>query len=316
LQTIQKGSQEKIYLEVYNNGELSQADSVPTLSIYNADGDTTAIAGYSNISATNESPVGKYSYTLNPALTQNNIVLEIRWAYIQNGRSVTQTEFYEVETPYSTPAQTIDFFGMGSTPAEINYHDPKDIVSAEKVARTIINGYTGIKFYTYYGSQEVVGMGSDACEMTERVLTIDKVYENDILIIDNTVSPIYNTFGFPLEVSPTGRQIRITYPGWDLRYDNQIDPTVLYYGRFRDGSRYSFTGQMGYKYIPEDIKLASMLLIQDILSNDYNWRNKYLQKVDLSEISFEMAKGAFNGTGNITVDNILDQYRNMNIVII
>jgi hypothetical protein len=59
-----------------------------------------------------------------------------------------------------------------------------------------------------------------------------------------------------------------------------------------------------------------MLLINDILANDYNWRNKYLQRVNLSEISFEMAKGAFNGTGNITVDNILDQYRNVNIVII
>jgi len=68
--------------------------------------------------------------------------------------------------------------------------------------------------------------------------------------------------------------------------------------------------------VPEDIKLACMLLINDILSNDYNWRNKYLSQVELSEISFKMAGGAFNGTGNITVDNILDQYRKTNIVII
>ena len=316
MQTIQKGSQEKIYLQVFDNGVLTQADSTPTLSIYNADSDTVAITGYSNVTATNDAPTGIYSYVLNPALTQNNIVLEVRWVYIQNGDSVTQTEFYEVETPYSTPAQVLDFLGWGATPSEVNYQDPKDIVSAEKVARTIINGYTGIKFYTYYGSQEVRGMGADACELTERILSIDKVYEDDQLIIDNTISPAYNTFGFPLEISPTGKQVRIVYPGWDLRYDNQIDPTVLYYGRFRDGSTYKFVGQMGYKYIPEDIKLASMLLIQDIMANDYNWRNKYLQKVDLSEISFEMAKGAFNGTGNIAVDNILDQYRNMNIVII
>ena len=45
-------------------------------------------------------------------------------------------------------------------------------------------------------------------------------------------------------------------------------------------------------------------------------QTQYLKKVDLSEISFEMAGGAFNGTGNITVDNILDQYRHQNIVII
>jgi hypothetical protein len=148
------------------------------------------------------------------------------------------------------------------------------------------------------------------------MLTLDKVWENDVLVIDNTVNPIYNTFGFKLEITPTGRAIRIINQGWDVRYDNNVDPSVLYYGRFRDNSRYKFQGLIGYKYVPEDIKMASMLLINDILANDYNWRNKYLQKVDLSEISFEMAKGAFNGTGNITVDNILDQYRNVNIVII
>jgi len=59
-----------------------------------------------------------------------------------------------------------------------------------------------------------------------------------------------------------------------------------------------------------------MLLQQDIMSNDYNWRNKYLSQVNLSEISFKMAGGAFNGTGNVMVDNILDQYRKANIVII
>ena len=134
------------------------------------------------------------------------------------------------------------------------------------------------------------------------MITLDKVWENDQLMIDNTVSPVYNNFGFALEISPTGKAVRIINAGWDVRYDNQVDPAVLYYGRFRDGARYKFQGQLGYKYVPEDIKMAAMLLVNDILSNDYNWRNKYLQKVDLSEISFEMAKGAFNGTGNIAVE--------------
>ena len=59
-----------------------------------------------------------------------------------------------------------------------------------------------------------------------------------------------------------------------------------------------------------------MMLVGDMLTNDYNWRNKYLNKVNLSEISFSMAGGAFNGTGNIAVDNILDLYRNIRIVVI
>jgi hypothetical protein len=318
LQTINTNSRQKVYLEVYNNGVLSQVDTGtnPTLSIYDADNDSTVLTGFSNLSAYDETPAGIYSYTLTPAVTNINRVLEIRWTYVTGGVTVNQTDFYAVESPYCTISEAMDFLSVSPHVGDSNYMDPKQIISAEKLARTIIEGYTGIKFYTYYGSQEIWGIGADAVELTERILEIDQVYEDDIQIIDNTQVPVFNTFGFKLVITQTGKQVRIDYPGWDLRYDNQIDPTILYYGRFRSGARYKFVGQMGYKYVPEDIKLASMMLINDIVSNDYNWRNKYLQKVDLSEISFEMAKGAFNGTGNVAVDNILDQYRNINIVII
>ena len=316
MQTIANKSQEKIKLQIFNNGVLTQADSIPTLSVFDADNDSAPLTGFSNLTAVDESPRGMYSFLLTPAVTSLNRVLEIRWTYTLGGITTTQIDFYSVESPYSTVSETMDFFGFGSVPSDINYKDPKEIANAEKMARTIIEGFTGIKFYTYYGSQEQFAKGSDAIELTERILNIDKVWENDLLLIDNTVNPVFNNFGFGLEISPTNKAVRIINQGWDVRYDNQVDPNVLYYGRFRDNARYKFQGQMGYKYVPEDIKLASMLLVNDILANDYNWRNKYLAKVDLSEISFEMAKGAFNGTGNIAVDNILEQYRNVNIVII
>jgi hypothetical protein len=41
-----------------------------------------------------------------------------------------------------------------------------------------------------------------------------------------------------------------------------------------------------------------------------------LNDISLSEVSFKMMAGAFNGTGNLLVDNMLDMYRNVGIVII
>jgi hypothetical protein len=316
LQNIVKGTKEKIYFNVYSNGVLSQADSIPTVTIYDADNSASPITGFNGIVAVDENPAGVYSFMITPNLTQINRTLQVVWTYSLGGINTSEVQYYAVESVYASVSEIQDFLSYGKTPSDPNYHDPKEIASVEKIARTIIDGYTGQKFGTYYGSQEVFGLGSDACELTEKMLTLDQVWENDILLVDNTQNPVYNTFGFKLEITPTGRAIRIINQGWDVRYDNQMDPTILYYGRFRSGSRYKFQGQIGYKYVPEDIKLAAMLLSNDILANDYNWRNKYLQKVDLSEISFEMAKGAFNGTGNITVDNILDQYRNVNIVMI
>ena len=318
MQTINTNSQVKIYLRVYKDGVLSQVDSAtnPTLSIFNADNDSTAITNFSSLNSTDETPAGVYSYFLTPAITNISRVLEVRWSYIIGGVTTIQTDYYQVETPYATISEVVDFLQFGSDPASLNYVDPSSIVNAEKVARTIIEGYTGIKFYTYYGSQEVYGIGANTIQLTEKMLTVDQMYENQILVYDGTQDPVYDMFGYNTEISPSGYQLRIWYPASPTGWNNEMDPTISEAGRFRDNYLYKFVGQVGYKYVPEDIKLASMLLINDVLSNDYNWRNKYLSKVNLSEISFEMAKGAFNGTGNITVDNILDQYRKANIVII
>jgi hypothetical protein len=312
VQTISKRSQQKIHLNIYSDGVLVQADAVPTINIIDADTGATLLQA----ATVDEPQIGLYSFFLSSALTQANVMLQVTWNYILNGVHNQEIEFYQVETVYSEISEIVDFFGFGAKPSDPNYFDPKSISAAEKIARTIIEGYTNQRFYQRYGSQEQFGKGSDALELIENMLTIDKVWENDVLLIDNTRNPVFNTFGFPLEISPTGRAVRIINQGWDVRYDNQVDPAVLYYGRFRDNSRYKVEGQIGYRYVPNDIKIASMLLVNDILANDFNWRNKYLSKVNLSEISFEMAGGAFNGTGNVTVDNILDQYRNVNIVII
>lgn len=315
MQDIVKGSQEKIHINVIVDGVMVQADSVPTISVYDADNDDIPLIDHST-AVIDEDQEGLYSYWINPSLTNIQRVLKIVWTYEVNAIEFNQEDFYRICTVYATISNVIDFLGYGASPYDLNYQSPETISNAEKLARTIVEGYTGQKFSQYYGSQEQFGMGSDAIELTEKMLSVDKVWENDILLIDKTVDPVINNFGFSLEISPTGRAIRIVNAGWDVRYDNQVDPNVLYYGRFRAGTRYKVQGQIGYKYVPEDIKLATILLVGDILANDYNWRNKYLKKIDLSEISFEMAGGAFNGTGNVAVDNILDQYRNINIVII
>lgn len=315
MQDIVKGTQGKIHLNVFNDGVMVQADSLPTISIWDADMDSTALVSASS-NVIDEESTGMYSYTISPVITDVERVLKVVWKFYIGGTEFNQEHFYRVSSVYATVSDIIDFLGFGATPYEINYQSPEKIATAEKIARTIIDGYTGQKFSKYYGSQEQFGKGSDAIHLVEKMLSVDKVYENDILLIDKTVEPEFNNFGFGLELSPTGRAVRIVNQGWDVRYDNQVDPSVLSYGRFRDNARYKFVGEIGYKYVPGDIKIAAMLLVGDIVANDFNWRNKYLKKIDLSEISFEMAGGAFNGTGNVTVDNILDQYKNVNIVII
>jgi hypothetical protein len=300
---------------IYRDGNKVDADGTVTVQMYNADDSTNTLL--TSGSAYNEPYLGLYSFEVSPSITLINRVLKILWSYTVNGNSTTETNYVEIVTPYATVSDILDYYGFGTRPQDNNYKSHTQITNMEKLARTVINGYTGQQFSLRYGSQEVVGNGSDGAWLTEPVQSVDSMYENGILVYSaSSGSVTYNTFGFGLEITQTSKVVRIINNSWDVRYDNQVDPTVLYYGRFRDQSRYKFTGLIGWNYVPQDVKLATILLAGDYMSNDAAWRIKYLNKISMSEVSFEMKAGAYNGTGNLIVDNILDQYRNVGIVVI
>ena len=314
MQEILKGESSRVQVAIYKNGKLINADGNVVVNIYDADDATNVLISTGN--AINEPPLGIYAFYLSPTVTDIKRILRVEWLYSVDSVATSTTNFVSVLTPYATVSDIVDYYDFGTNPQDLNYRSPNKIIRAESLARTLIDGYSGQTFNKKYGSQEVFGIGSDAVWLTERMLSIDKMYENNVLMIDNTASPAYNNFGYGLEITQTGKTIRIINTDSDIRYDNMVDPTILYYGKFRDHSRYKFFGEIGWSYVPQDIKLCSILLVGDLLSNDAAWRNKYLKQVSLSEIDFTMHSGAFNGTGNLIVDNILDRYRNVGIVII
>lgn len=313
---ILRGTAQTAELEIYWNNQLINADGDVLVTITDADYNTVVLV--SNQLATNDSELGKYTFELDPTYTSLNRVLQISWSYSINGKQTYQEDFYEIYTPYASIADIVEYYNFGVKPADPNYKSEQEIMAAEFLARMQIENYTSQTFGRVYGDQEIWGNGSDALELTERMLTIDKLYENGQLVIDNTSNPVYNTFGWPVEITTTYKAIRIVnadYAGI-ISYDNVIDPTVDLYGRFRAANRYKVSGEKGWSYVPQDVRRCTVLLAGDHLSQDAMWRQKYLKKVDLSEVSFELAGGAFNGTGNAIVDSILDSYRNVGIVII
>jgi hypothetical protein len=312
---IIRGTSDTAELEIYYNRELSNADANVLVTIVDADYPDTVLA--LNQTAYNDPEVGRYTFRMEPPITTLNRVLKVTWTYTLHGKSTFQEDFYEVYTPYASISDIIEYYNFGTRSSDVNYKSEKEIQAAEFIARMQIENYVGQSFGRSWGDQEVFGNGSDALELTERMLSITKLYEDGILGIDYTINPAYNTFGWNVELTTTYRAIRIinTASGV-LDYDNVNSPTVLYAGRFRSGSRYRVYGEKGWTYVPQDVRRCAVILAGDYLAQDSQWRQKYLQKVNLSEISFELAKGAFNGTGNAIVDQILDQYRNTGIVII
>jgi hypothetical protein len=312
---IRRGTTETAEVEIYSNNQLVNADGDVTVTVFDADYGTQV--GSSGV-AFNDPALGKYTFDLDSTYTYLNRVLQVVWSYTLNGKTTSQEDFYEAYTPYASVSDIIDYYGFGTRASDLNYRSQDEIQSAEFIARMQVENYTGQTFGRKWGDQEIFGNNSDALELIERMISIEKLYENGILSIDYTTDPISNNFGWDVELTTTNRAIRIVNNSNQgaIAYDSSFDPTVLYAGRFRSGYRYKIWGEKGWIYVPQDVRRCTVMLAGDYLSKDAEWRNKYLKKIQLGEIDFELDSGAFTGTGNVIVDQILDQYRNTGIVII
>lgn len=299
---------------LYKNNIATDSDSLPLVSIYNADTDVLIVTG----SAVSEGPPGEYYYQITPSLSSVDRPLRIAWTYSFNSSSVVENSFANVVTPYATLPEIVSELKIGVQTYDDNYIDPEQILFAERLARIQINNYTSQSFNKRDGSQMIYGFGSNSLFLTEKMLSISKIYEDDVLVY--SASTGYNDLGYTVVLSDTGRAIYLNNNSDSSSvprpaYDNMVAVSQSA-GRFKDGKRYTIEGVIGYQYVPQDIRTAAVMLVSDLLSNDYAWRNKYLNKINLSEIAFELNSAAFLGTGNAIVDSMLDAYKNVGIVLI
>ena len=296
---------------LYKNNVPTDPDSTPTINVYNADTDVLIESG----SAIATGVTGEFYYQITPNLSSVDRVLRIQWNYSFNSYQVQENSYAGVVTPYATLSDIIYELSIGKAPSDENYIEPEQILFAERLARIQINNYTMQTFSKRDSQQTMYGIGTDTLFLTEKMLSVSSIYENEFLVYQKT--PYVNSLSdYDLTLSDTGKTILIPSPP-NESVNRAYDPFgTTSKNRFVNGKRYTVSGIIGWQNVPQDIRAATVMLAGDILSRDYQWRNKYLSKVNLSEISFDINSAAFVGTGNSIVDSILDSYKNVGIVII
>jgi hypothetical protein len=78
---------------------------------------------------------------------------------------------------------------------------------------------------------------------------------------------------------------------------------------FYEGYEYLVDADYGWKVIPEDIKEASAILVQDIVEDNLKYVNKYIESFDNDDFKIKFVKNFSAGTGNKIVDIILEKYQ-------
>jgi hypothetical protein len=310
-------SQSPITHKVFWNGDVANADSLPTVALYDVTLDPTITPAISPTallttltSALDENNPGTYVVNVPYQYTDRNRTLRLKWNYTVGGTLVKKEDEVYVVTPYVDFNHAQDM-GFSTDSSDPNYKSYKELLMAEKYARKQVEQYTGQKFYSYDDIYVVYGHQSDILPLPARIEEIYSLYAKDILLLDNIEE--INNWNYSVVLSETSYGIRINRA-------NMLDNTVYTAngmvppsihdssGIFQSGIPYRVYGRFGWEKVPDNVELAAIELMKDYFSKDTMWRNKYVKNISTFDWDFEYTGDAYTGTGNAYADNLLADY--------
>lgn len=221
--------------------------------------------------------------------------------------------------------------------------DLADAKMYEAVARAIINSITGGFMYKRE-TVETVGLGNDYLALPFRLNKIVRVYENDILVYDadpldpetwiNTkeyyITPDKGSISVVIP-GTTGYNRRQSKPPYKIKgasdsftlYNTNDSPNYSEYvaydtkvfadgaggsPMFPSGWDYVVIVEAGWPVIPQDIKQATQLIINDLKCNNIPYINSYIKDYESDQFTLKFDDRVFKDTGNRIADKILSAY--------
>ena len=322
---IYVGSTNPVKHKVFWRGEPTDADSNPTVNVYDVSNDPETpinpnTALYSNLATEkSEVDIGVYNLNLPINATYKARSLRLVWSYNVQGNPQTREHKLFVVVPYVDYAQACDCLRIGNDPSDPNYKTYNEIMAAERYARKVIENYTGQKFYNYVDTCSVYGIDSDSLILPSKIESLYQLYSNDILLEDN-INNIDN-WNYQVDVTESGFALRINRANMldNTVYtaNGMVPPTIHdYSGTFKRGVRYTVSGKFGWSYVPDEVELAAIELMKDYFSKDNLWRNKYISKISTFDWDFEYGSGSTSGTGNLYADQLLSDYVVSKVILI
>jgi hypothetical protein len=310
-------SQSPVTHQVFWNGDVAVADSLPVVKLYDITMDP-AISPAINpthllttlTSAADENNLGSYTVNVPYQYTDRNRTLRLQWEYNVGGSTVIKSDEVFVVTPY-VDFNHVQDLGFSTDSSDPNYKSYKELLRSEKYARKQIEEYTGQKFYLYDDLYVVYGYESDILPLPAKIHEIHELYVNDILLID-TLNGV-NNWNYPVQISESGYGIRINranlLDNTVYTANGMVPPSINdYSGVFQAGIPYRVQGRFGWEKVTDNVELAAIELMKDYFSKDTMWRNKYVKNISTFDWDFEYTGDAYTGTGNAYADNLLADY--------
>lgn len=271
-----------------------------TFEVYDLDTDEFVQSGTTSSAA---------SLVFNGTLTSDSVQydrnVKIEWISSTASGASSTYEIASIVRPFATATRIRALADIDSSVTDAS------LKKQEKKARLTIQALTGIDFLKKYKSVVTYGNNSDVLTLTEPVIRIDKVYEDDILIYDSISSPSVNNFDYGIEPAVSKYRIKAVNQNSEIERGLLESPdfSILPYdGIFKKDVQYRIVGIFGYGYVPPEIEQAAALLVEDYLCDDSSIRNKNIAKLSNDSYNLSYASNFAEGSGNILVDNLLSKF--------
>lgn len=242
---------------------------------------------------------GGYSVTLPFSLVSLDRKFTITWSfdYLEAGvtKSYTSKTYVEVVTPYVTVDEIRA--ALGTMPVMTD----DAIKRVERRIRGVIDNFTGQSFGLYFGKKRVQARGDEDLTLPQRLISITSVEGavwNDISRYATRGDGWYLSNATPLYAD--GSYVStgvISWPGTTSR-------RILW----KDNVWYTIDGEWGYEDVPFNIKEAALILIEDNICPDSEYRDRYIDSVKTADYQYMYNENAFRGTGSVIADQLLAPY--------
>lgn len=300
---IYTDSQARLRTSIYVNETLSDPAGGVTIDIINLDTNTAVVTG---APATRES-IGIYTYTIGPTITGDPSRYKALWHYTIGTEDFERREVFRVVVPYVSVRKVQSEMLPDKTIEEVR--------NMESLVRHVIEAYCGQTFeYRLNRSKTVMGRGTNTLDLPERLYNLTGLTLGRDLTGTIAVESL-NVYNY-VETDPDNPwQIRRRqYSGLSPR---AVEPGIFGSGPFfRSGKMYVVTGDWGWPDVPGGVVKAAEILIDKYFCQEARYRDSYIDNIRAADWRMEFARTGDETTGSANADMILQDFRNMNMVII
>ncbi|AXG66150.1 head-to-tail connector complex protein [Streptomyces phage Annadreamy] len=301
-------------MEIYRNDTANVDLKVPVSAVNG----TFEVIAYEGDTAMYTFPTptqipGGYRVVLPFSLVDHDKTLNIKWKFDYTQDSQTKTYEYSTVVDVVTPYVTLDEIKEAIPEAETL--SDVELKRLERRIRGVIERYTGQYFGRYIGTRTIIGAGDGELKLDSRLVRLSNISGANILYESDGVAAT----GF-YSVRGDGWYVGVSNPtpDGDYVFENVIrDPDSMWARPgFKDNMVYDVTGTWGWDDVPAEVKEAALILCEDEICPQAEYRDRYLKSISGDGWRYEFTPNAYYGTGSVIADQLLEKFRNFSMTVI